>query len=304
MAGDPAETSLPTEAPSGAPNLAQAVLAVPRADLIGVAALVALVAANFGPQLVWMWGRWMNSEYYGHGILIPPLVAYLIWRRRAALAELPRSSDRLGLVLVGVGLLIHLAAVQADVNFMSLFALLPIIWGLVLWLRGRHFALAVLFPIVYLGFMVPVDRLLIDAFSSPLQLLAAKMATGFSQLIGIPVVREGVNLSTPEYTFEVAIACSGLKSLTTLTALATLYAYLVEGRLWRKALLVMSSLPIALVANAARVTLIVIVARSLGPKAATGFLHGLSGMVVFTVGLLVLYGVGRVIQCHKLRDDI
>jgi len=304
MAGGPALDTRPAETPKGAAPPWQVLVEAAREELIGLGVLAALIAVAFAPQLAWMWSRWMASEYYGHGVLIPPIVGYLIYRRRALLAELPKSSDRRGLVLVVAGIVLHFLGIWADVHFVSCLALIPVLLGLVQWLWGPRIALAVLFPICYLGFMVPIDRLLIDAFSSPLQLLAAKMAGTFTQLIGIPVTREGVNLRIPEYAFEVAIACSGIKSLTTMTALAALYAYLTEGRLWQKAALLASSLPIALVANAVRVTTILLVARSLGEKAATGFLHGFSGVVVFMVGLLALYGMGWLLKCHKLRDDI
>jgi exosortase len=149
-----------------------------------------------------------------------------------------------------------------------------------------------------------VDRLLIDAFASPLQLTAAKMAAGFGGAIGIPVTRDGVNLSVPQYTFEVAVPCSGLKSLTTMGALAVLFAYLVKGPLWRRLVIVASAVPVALLANATRVTLILLVAQSMGANMAEGFFHGFSGVMVFAIGLLGLYAVGRLLGCHALRDDI
>jgi exosortase len=151
---------------------------------------------------------------------------------------------------------------------------------------------------------VPVDRLLIDAFSSPLQLTAAKMAATFGQVIGVPMSREGVNISVPEYSFEVAIACSGLKSLITMGALATLYAYLLQAATWQRLALVASSVPVALFANSVRVTLILLLARSMGERAAEGFFHSFSGAVVFMLGLGAIYGIGRLLRCRSLRSDI
>ena len=304
MTGDPAPDAAPPPADEDVSPSDAATRTVPLTDVIGLSALAATVTLNFAPFLFWMWERWMKSEYYGHGVLVLPIAGYLVWRRREALAALPKAADGLGLVLVVVGLMLHLLAAQVTVNFLSGFALLPILLGLALWLWGRRVALALLFPIAYLAFMVPVDRLLVDAFSSPLQLLAAKVATAFGRGIGMPVTREGVNISLPEYTFEVAIACSGLKSLISMSALAALFAYLLEGRLWRRALIVLAVLPVALVANAARITTILLIAQSLGEKAATGFFHGASGIIVFLFGLLALLGIARLTGCHRLRDDI
>jgi len=308
MANDPANGP-----PDGsAPAIPQADDAAPSklpfglapVDAAGLLAIAVAVAATFGPQLVWMVGRWWNSEYYGHGFFVAPVAAYLIYRRREFLIELPTSRSLLGLALVVFGLLLHLAAALVDVNFVSGFALVVVLGGLVLWLWGNEVGLALLFPVGYLCFMVPVDRLLIDAFSSPLQLMAAKLAFVFGQVIGMPVEREGVNLLVPGYTFEVAVACSGLKSFITMIALAALFAYIVKAVLWRRLVLVASSIPVALLANAVRVVVIMLIAQSLGPKAAEGFLHGFSGVIVFAVGLGALYGLGKVLGCHNLRDDI
>lgn len=304
MADDPALQCPPAGEPEGEASDRRQPLRVPLPDIIGLAALAAAFIATFGPQLLWLWERWMSSEYYGHGLLIPPVAAYLMYRRRESLASMPKSRDGLGLALVVGGVFLHLIAVQLDVNFVSGFAMIPVLLGLAGWLWGRPVLLGVLFPICYLAFAIPVDRLLIDAFSSPLQLTAARMAATFGQMIGVPISREGVNISVPEYSFEVAIPCSGLKSLITMTALAALYAYLLDARPWQRAAVMASSVPVALLANSVRVTLILLLARSLGERAAEGFFHTFSGAVVFLIGLGAIYGIGRLLGCRSLRGDI
>jgi exosortase len=285
-------------------------------ELFWLAALGVGLAAAFGPELIWMFDRWLHSEYYEHGFLIPVVAAWLMYRRREQVAALAagamngaptgvgRDESRPYIAVIVAGLALHLLAVLVDVNFASGFAMVVTLWGVVAWLWGRRVALALLFPIAYLAFMVPVDRLLIDAFASPLQLLVARMAAAVSHAIGVPVTREGVNVGVPSYLFEVAVPCSGLKSLTAMAALAALYAYGVKGRLWQRLTIFASALPIALVANVARVTLILWVAHRLGANLADGFFHGFSGAVVFGVGLLGLYGVGRLVGCRALRDGI
>jgi exosortase len=304
MADDPASQCPSGDQSDGSTSTRAALPRIPVPELLGLAALAAAFVANFGPQLLWMWDRWMKSEYYGHGILIPPVAAYLIFRRRAALAAETGAPDALGVGLAVGGVFLYLIGIQLNVNFVSTFAIVPVLLGLAGWLWGRKVLLTVAFPVCYLAFMVPIDRLLIDALSSPLQLTAAKMAVAFGHLVGMPVSREGVNISIPEYSFEVAIACSGLKSLITMTALATLYAYLLNAKGWQRALVVASSLPVALLANSIRVTMILLLARSMGERAAEGFFHGLSGTVVFLVGLGAIYGIGRLVGCRSLRDDI
>jgi exosortase len=268
------------------------------------AATTLAYVAVFAPQFAWMGERWLHSDYYGHGLFIPLISAYLIHRRQEVLDALAGAPDRLGLGVAAVGLLLHLAAVHVDVHFVSIFAAILVLWGLIGWLWGRRLALGVLFPIAYLGFMAPVDRLLVDGISSPLQLLSATMAAGFGSAIGMPVTRDGVVVSLPGYTFEVAVACSGLKSIITLLALGTLYAYIVRAAWWRRAVLVIATVPVALLANACRIVVLLLIARSMGANAAEGFFHSFSGVVVFGIGLGALYGVGRLLGCRALRDDI
>lgn len=111
-------------------------------------------------------------------------------------------------------------------------------------------------------------------------------------------------MTIPDYTFEVAIPCSGLKSAIALTALGALYAYLLVGPLWKRWLVFAASLPVALMANGARLWLTLVLAASLGPKTAEGFFHELSGIFVFIIALAGLFGIGSLIGCSQIREDI
>ena len=115
---------------------------------------------------------------------------------------------------------------------------------------------------------------------------------------------EGTLIQTPMYTFEVAIPCSGLKSTIAMTALAALFAYLLVAPLWKKLLLFVAAFPVALLANTVRIFLTVVLGTTLGPEAAEGFFHSVSGIMVFLVALAGLFGVGRLLGCLQLREDI
>jgi exosortase len=149
-----------------------------------------------------------------------------------------------------------------------------------------------------------MGRLLVDKFAQPMQLWGARIAGGAAGFIGIPVVIEGTSMIVPDYTFEVAIPCSGLKSAIALTALGAAYAYLLVGPLWKRWLVFLASLPVALIANGVRLWLTVVLAASLGPKMAEGFFHELSGIFVFIIALIGLFGFGSLIGCSQIREDI
>jgi exosortase len=258
----------------------------------------------FSGHLMWLWERWMNDEFYGHGMFVPVISGYIVYRHLPALRALPREGFTWGLPVIGLGLVTHIAATWLDVNFPSGFALIITLYGLVIWLWGWPVARAVAFPFLYLVFMVPVARFLVDQYAQPMQRMSASFGGAVANAIGIPAVIDGTKISIPEYSFEVAVACSGLKSAVSMTALAALYAWLLVAPFWKRAAVFVSSLPVALLANGSRIALTLVLARTFGPKAAEGFIHTSSGVVVFLIALLGLFLVGALLKCSRIRDDI
>lgn len=258
----------------------------------------------YGDYLLWMFERWWKDEYYGHGFLIPVISGWLIWRHWDDLKKLPRESFGLGLVVMGLGLVLHVAATWLGVNFPSGFAFIITLYGAIIWLWGWPVGRAIAFPVAYLVFMVPVARLLVDQFAQPLQLFSAGLGGGLAIAIGIPTEIEGTMIHIPEYTFEVAIVCSGLKSTIAMSALAALYAYMMDVAMWKRLVIVVSSIPVALAANAGRIFVTLVLGRTFGSEAAEGFFHSVSGVVVFLFGLIGLFMVGAVLKCTKMRADI
>ncbi len=287
-----------------APDTATAPQASPHPSPLVLAVLALLLAAGWRLHFVWLWEKGWHNEYYGHGFLIPLVSAYLIYRRRAEMVAAPRSGFAWGLPVIALGLALHVAAIIKDVNFPQGFALVTVIIGLVIWLWGWPAARVILFPLVFLLFMVPMGRLLVDTFAQPMQLWGARIAAAGGAFLGLPVIREGTSLQIPDYRFEVAIPCSGLKSAIAMTALGALYAYVLVAPMTKRLLIFAMALPAALVGNATRLWLTLILAQSFGARAAEGFFHTLSGMFVFIIALLALFGFGSLIGCTQIRDDI
>jgi exosortase len=268
-----------------------------------VAVLTALLAAVFGPMWAWAVGIWRGSEYYGHGFLLVPVSAYLtwrLWRTRPA----PAGATWPGLLLILVGLLFHFISRLFDVWFPSGFGFVLVLAGLVWWLGGTSLLRHFWFPIVYLAFAVPVERFLILQFAQPMQLAATSFATKFTAAVGLPVKQIGTTVHMPDYTFEVAIPCSGLKSGIAMSALAAVLAYILEGALWARWLVFLAGVPVALAANAFRIILTLVLAQSIGKGAAEGFSHTVAGMFVFALALGGLLMVARSVGCKGMRSDI
>ncbi|MDH4209535.1 MAG: EpsI family protein, partial [Anaerolineae bacterium] len=129
--------------------------------------------------------------------------------------------------------------------------------------------------------------------SFPMQLFSAKSATMLMGLVGLPVSRDGVDIHLPRYTFSVGVPCSGMNSLVALLALAALAAYLLSGPSWKRWVLFGTGVPLALLANVLRIACILSIAVIWGAKAAEGFFHGFSGIVVFLFATLGLVATGR-----------
>lgn len=266
--------------------------------------VVAALLLCFGQYILWMLERWWNDEYYGHGLLVPIISGFLLYRKKDEIAAQPATGHALGLPLIVAGILMHLVATWWDVNFGSGFALIVTLFGAMIWLYGLPATRTAAFPLAYLAFGVPMARMLVDQFAQPLQIFSAQFGAFFATAIGIPTVREGTVVHIPEYTFEVAIVCSGLKSAIAMTALGALYAYMVDAAMWKRVTIVILSVPVALFANGSRIALTLILGRVFGSKAAEGFFHEASGMFVFIMALIGLFIVGTVLKCSRIRDDI
>ena len=274
------------------------------ADLLPPLVIASLLVYLFRANLTWLFQTWRLDEYYTHGFLIPLISAYIIYRQAGSLAALPKTGHVWSIVVLAPTICLHFAATYLDVNFAISFALIGWLIGLTWLLWGWPVLTRLLFPLAFLGFMVPLGKLLIDQVSQPMQVLGAKMAGISAQMLGMPLRIEGVSLETPGYTFEVAEACSGLKSAIAMLALGALLAYLVKAPTWKRLVIFASSLPVAILANAIRIWLTVMLGTALGHEAAEGFFHTASGMIVFVLAFLGLFGVTVLLKCRRLRDDI
>ena len=268
------------------------------------AAFIAAFAALFWPSFVWMAERFeAHDSFYSHGWLIPVASAWLIWQQRAALQQLAPRASFAGLLLLIPSIAVHVLATWWNIHFVSGFAMLGALWGLVWMLWGWPVLVALRFPMLFLLFMVPLPGVLLIATSFHMKLAAAALATKALPLMGIAATQSGSTITIPGVSVVVDDTCSGLRSLISLIALATLWTSLLPptARRWQKLAIVGSSIPIALGANMVRIIVLVLVAAIYGPKAAEGFIHYGSGFVVFGIALLALFGLSRALMNRGLH---
>jgi exosortase len=256
--------------------------------------IVGLVGALYGPVLVHMVVQWWQDPDYSHGFIVPVFVGYLLYLRRHELREISLEPNNFGylLMLAAIGLLL-VGTLGAEL-FVSRSSLLFLLSGMVLFLAGWKMLRALAFPLLFLGLMIPLPALIYNQVTFPLQFLASRLASNSIELIGIPVLREGNVLVLPNYSLEVVEACSGIRSLMSLIALAVAYGYFVERRLWARIALVVLMLPIAVASNALRVVGAGVLTYFWGPHSAEGFFHLFQGWLIF------VSAVACMLLCHWL----
>lgn len=253
------------------------------------AVLLLVWAAVFSPVVPAMVGTWLNHSDNSHALLVPLIAMYFVWIKREELGRIEISGSAVGWLFLAVTLVVYLVSFVGGIavfaRLMIVFSLFGLLWSCMGWQVVRVLA----FPLGFLVFMVPVPDSVLGMVSFPLQLLATKIAAGAIQFCSIPVYREGNMLYFVHAQLEVAEACSGIRSIISLTMLSVIFAHLSGNGWWRKALLIFSAIPIAMLANILRVSGTGILAHFFGNKVARGFLHEFSGLAVFVFGLVLLF---------------
>jgi exosortase len=250
--------------------------------------LVAVLAVLYAPVIRLLVWQWYNDPDYGHGFLVPLLSAYLIWARRDKLRQIPRLPSAWGMVVVLFSLgLLFLGSLGAE-NSLSRLSILCTICGLIVYFAGWALLRAMTFPLGFLLFAIPFPVVVYNEIVFPLQFLASKFATRVLEILNLfPVMREGNVLVLPDMKLEVVEACSGIRSLMSLLALAAGYGYVVERSVAARWLLVIAMVPLAIISNGTRVVITAIMANYIGPKAAQGFMHEFSGWVIFVIATVL-----------------
>lgn len=263
---------------------------------LGLAVILALL---YWPALRDLSAQWWDDANYNHGFLIPLFSGFLIWRERRQLRAIPPSGSALGLpVLLGGIALLLLGDIGAE-NFLTRSSLIVILAGLVLFLTGRATFRAVLFPLAYLFFMIPLPGILFYAITFPLQQIAAEQAAWTLDLLGVPVLLDGNIIHLSQISLGVTEACSGIRSLISLLAGAAAWAYLMLPVGWSSVCFVLAAIPITILANAARVVATGLIGQWFGVEYASGFFHEFAGLVVYVFAFVCLMGVYGLIQAWR-----
>jgi exosortase len=254
-----------------------------------------LVALCYLPVLKHLGWQWMNDEDMGHGLFVPMVAAYIAWQRREAVAALTLRPNYWGLLLIAWGAAQLFVGTLGAELFLQRTALLFTLVGILLVIGGTRLVRELAFPLILLIFMIPIPRIIYTLITFPLQLFSSTVAERTLDLVGIPVLREGNVLELASQKLSVVEACSGIRSLLSLTFLSLVYAYFFDSKKWMRWVLLACTIPIAILANAGRVTITGILSE-VRPDLARGFFHSLEGWLIFAVAMTFMITAHRTIN--------
>lgn len=263
--------------------------------LLGTFLVLGALTLVYWRVLLRLVDAWIVDGNYSHGFLIVPLAALFAWERRARLQAAEIQGSWWGLVVLAGGISVLLAGLLGSELFLSRISLLGTVAGIILFLYGWAHLWILAFPLAFLFLMIPIPAIIFNQIALPLQFFASRVGESAISAAGIPVLREGNVLVLANTTLEVAEACSGIRSLMSLIALGIVYGYFTDRRFWVRALIVASAVPVAILANGARVAGTGMVAHWIGPQAAEGFFHEFSGWIVFIFAFALILVIQRFI---------
>jgi exosortase len=255
---------------------------------VGLGLCIAVLWA-YWTTLAEMAERWFDDPQYSHGYLVPLFSIYLLWSRRAIVKDGFVSSSWWGVVVLALGLALRFAGVYFFYGFFDAISLLLCLAGLVLVLGGRQ-AFRWSWPaILFLGFMVPLPYRLQTALSGTLQRIATKMSTYALQTLGQPAVSEGNIIHINDVPIGVVEACNGLGMLVTFFAISTAAAMLLKYGWWRRAILIIGAIPVAIIANVIRITVTGVMYGASQNEAAKFVFHDVAGWLMMPLAVLIIY---------------
>ncbi len=264
-----------------------------RVLIAGLSVLALLVC--YAPTLRGMFDQWSHDEDMSHGFAVPFVLAWIVWRERSRWLTLAPSPSWWGFPL-----LLGAAAVQAISSlglglFAASVAFVVSGIGVVLCLGGIPFLRVWSFPFGLSLFMLPKLAIVYNQTTLPLQLLASRLAASTLAHLGYRVLREGVILDVGGHRVSVVEACSGVRYLLSLAFIAVVFVYLADGKPFMRWLLLLASVPIAIVANAVRVAVSAAI-----PALDSGVPHEAAGAAVFVLCLILIFLVHRLF--HSLDE--
>jgi exosortase len=259
---------------------------------------LALFVIIYRFTILWLFERYTSvSSYYSHGFLVPIVSGILIWLKRKELRNIQWEYSERGLLLIVFSLSLHFIGTLIGVFFLSGFSILFLALGVSLYLFGSKVTKKILFPLIFLFFMLPLPLVVIHTVSFPMRMFVTKSTVFILGLFtDIPLKNEGFQLFFPKGTLVVEDPCSGLRSVMVMLALSSIFAYFLKANALKRSLLFLLAFPIAIISNLARVILLCFVVFVYGGEKVIGFFHDFTAYLVFVIAFFGLWFCWKELQ--------
>jgi exosortase A len=258
------------------------------ANIILISVIVMTVLIAFYSSFNKLALTWQNSNTYGHGFLILPVVLWLVNQKKYLLATITIKPSFFALLILGLTSSVWFISVLTYINVIEQFVLFSLFIVLTWAFFGYRIVLALKFPLAFLYFSIPIGDFLIPY----LQFITADISVFLVEALGIPVYRDGMYIQIPNGNFLVAEACSGIRFLISTVTIGTLFAYLHFSKLYKKIVFVLLCFVIAILGNGLRAFLMILIGHLSDMQAAVGFDHLVYGWVFFSIIITILFVIG------------
>jgi exosortase len=248
----------------------------------------------------WLISHWSHISNYSHGPLIPVIALGLVWWKWREISAVELAPDTGGVLVVALAMSVYYLGVKAVQPRIVVFSLVPLLYGLTLALGGRELFRQLFFPITFLLLMIPLN-FLDEVVGFPLRMLVTEASTSVLNWLGIETYHRGTAIYSSVFHFDVADPCSGIRSLMALTTVTAAYGYVTQTVQWKRWVLFLSAMPLAVLGNMARVTSVALVAQVFGQSAATKYHDYGSGYVIFGVALSTMVIIGLLLNLPYRR---
>ncbi len=260
-------------------------------------AALGLMCWVYSDGLTNLFGRWEAEEEYNHGYFLPLVTLTFLWQLGPTIARRPYRPTWFALVVAAVALFMLIVGELSAIYLLIQYSFVLVLFALSLSLLGWAGTRLTFAPIAILLFAIPIPYFLEATVTSKLQLISSKLGVDLIRFCKIPVFREGNLIDLGVFKLEVIEACSGLTYLYPLLGFSAICAYLYRADAWKRVMLIVSTVPIAILLNSFRIGMIGLLVKNFGNEQAQGFLHDFEGFAVFMVCVGILFGEMWVMTC-------
>ncbi|MFN3527644.1 MAG: exosortase/archaeosortase family protein [Candidatus Altarchaeaceae archaeon] len=267
--------------------------------LILVAVLLGLLSIIYFYTILWLVTSWYTDPYYMHGVLIPFISGFFIWKKRKQLVLNKQANILPGVLILAFSIILYFLGYFFAANFISGISLVICIIGIAFIIYGES-ARKILFPLCFLIFMVPFPFL--EMIGKNLQFVSAQISALILKIFYAQTEISGAIILIGEHSFMVAPSCSGISSIISLLAIVTLLTYFIKCEIYKKIFLIAIVIPVALFTNSLRIVMTVFGVKYYGEVVISPLFHGLFNVVFFIISIILVFLCIKFLRC-KIKKE-